>query len=65
MITSQDVRGMYLDLLRTHLTRFGDDDFAPIRAANHPVIRRIFSTLAKRNIRIMRMVPFDRGQAGP
>jgi O-methyltransferase len=60
MITSQDVRVMYLDLLRTHLTRFGDDDFAPIRAANHPVIRRIFSILAKRNIRIMRMVPFDK-----
>jgi len=51
---------MYLDLLRVHLTRFGDDDFAPMRAANHPMIRRGLSVLAKRNIRLVRTIPFDK-----
>jgi O-methyltransferase len=50
---------MYLDLLRRHLTRFGDDDFVPIRAAGYPIVRRALMMLAKRNIRLVRVVPFD------
>ena len=50
---------MYLDLLRKHLTRFGDDDLAAVRAASHPLVRRGFNILAKRNIKIVREVPFD------
>jgi len=54
-----DTRDMYLDLLRRSLTRYGEDDLIPIRAASHPVVRRVFGILAKRNIRVMRAVPFD------
>jgi O-methyltransferase len=50
---------MYLDLLRHHLTRFGDEDFAPIRAAGYPIVRRALMVLAKRNIRLVRVIPFD------
>ena len=51
---------MYLDLLRTHLTRYGDDDLIPIRAARHPLIRRGIGLLARQNIRLMRELPFDK-----
>jgi O-methyltransferase len=64
MLDSQEARTMYLDLLRKHLTRFGDDDFVLIRAARYPVIRQILATLAKHNIRLVRMVPFDMRKRG-
>ena len=58
-MTTLDPRDMYLDLLRSYLTRYGEDELVPIRAASHPVVRRVFGILAKRNIRVMRAVPFD------
>jgi O-methyltransferase len=54
-----DTRDMYLDLLCRSLTGYGEDDLIPIRAAGHPVVRRVFDILAKRDIRVMRAVPFD------
>lgn len=54
-----DARDMYLDLLRSSLTRYGEDELAPIRASNHPVVRRVSGILAKRNIRLVRAIPFD------
>jgi O-methyltransferase len=54
-----DTREMYLDLLRSSLTGFGEDELVPIRAANHPMVRRVFDILAKRNIRVVRAIPFD------
>ena len=54
-----NLRDMYLDLLRISLTRYGEDDLVPIRAASHPVVRRVFGILAQRNIRVMRAIPFD------
>jgi O-methyltransferase len=59
MISTLDVQGMYLDLLRNYLTRYGEDELAPVRATNHPVIRRALNILARRNIKLVRSVPFD------
>lgn len=59
MSTGVDVREMYLDLLRTYLTKYGEDELAPISAANHPLVRRVFSLMARRNIRLARAIPFD------
>jgi O-methyltransferase len=59
MSTMLDVRDMYLDLLRSYLTRYGEDDLAPIRGSNHPIVRRISGILAKHNIRLVRAIPFD------
>ena len=59
MSAMPDVRDMYLDLLRRSLTRYGTAEFVPIRAASHPMVRRVFGILAKRNIRLMREIPFD------
>ncbi len=59
MDTQVDVKDMYLDLLRSYLTKFGEDEFVPIRAAKHPIIRRVLGLMAQRNIRLMRKVPFD------
>jgi O-methyltransferase len=59
MSTMLDVRHMYLDLLRSSLTRYGEDEFVPVRAASRPMVRRVFDILAKRNIRLVRAVPFD------
>lgn len=50
---------MYLDLLRMHLTRFGDDNFVAVRGGNRPLVRWVLSILAERNIKLMRQVPFD------
>src|SRR5271166_2462348 len=58
-MTTLDLRDMYLDLLRSYLTRYGEDELVPIRAAGHPVVRRVFGILAKRNIVVVRAVPFD------
>jgi O-methyltransferase len=60
MATAVDTRSMYLDLLRNYLTRYGENDFAPIRAANRPLRKYILGTLAKRNFHLMREVPFDK-----
>jgi O-methyltransferase len=59
MSTMLDVRDMYLDLLRSYLTRYGEDDLAPIRGSNHPIVRRISGILAKHNIRLVQAIPFD------
>lgn len=50
---------MYLDLLRTSLTRYGDDEFIPLRAASHPLLRRMLNVLAGRGFRLVRECPFD------
>jgi O-methyltransferase len=50
---------MYLDLLRSYLTRYGDDELAPVRAASHPLIRTLLGLLAKRGIQVVRPLPFD------
>jgi O-methyltransferase len=59
MIATPDVRSMYLDLLRTCLTRYGDDEFIPVRAASHPLLRRMLNVLASRGFRLVRECPFD------
>ena len=59
MIDPLEIRKMYLDLLRKHLTRFGDDDLVAVRAANRPLARWGLNILAKRNIKFVREVPFD------
>ena len=64
MLDSQEVHTMYLDLLRKNLTRFGDDDFVPIRAAKYPIVRGILAMLVKHNIRLVRMAPFDLRKRG-
>jgi O-methyltransferase len=50
---------MYLDLLRNYLIRYGDDDVAPVRAANRPLMRILLSLLARRGFQLVRPVPFD------
>jgi O-methyltransferase len=50
---------MYLDLLRRYLTRYGDDELSPVRAASHPLIRRALDVLSSRGFRVMRARPFD------
>jgi O-methyltransferase len=50
---------MYLDLLRSYLTRYGDDDLIPVRAANHPLLRRVLNVLASRGFRVVRERQFD------
>jgi O-methyltransferase len=59
MTTGLDVRTMYLDLLRSHLTRYGDDDMIPVRAAGHPAFRRALNFLTSRGFRLVREYPFD------
>jgi O-methyltransferase len=50
---------MYLDLLRRHLTRYGEDELVPIRAQNNRTIRYALEILAQRNIKVVRTLPFD------
>jgi O-methyltransferase len=59
MVTTLKIQDMYLDLLRNYLTRYGEDELAPIRATNHAIIRRALNALARRNIRVVRSVSFD------
>src|SRR6202050_4574328 len=59
METTLDVRDMYLDLLRSYLTRYGDDELIPVRAASHPVIRSLLKVLANRGFKLVRPLPFD------
>ena len=35
-MTTLDLRDMYLDLLRSYLTRYGEDELVLIRAESHP-----------------------------
>ena len=58
-MTTLDLPDMYLDLLRSYLTRYGEDELVLIRAESHPMVRRVLGILAKRNIRVVRAVPFD------
>lgn len=57
--TDVDVRNMYLDLLRHHLTRYGDDDLVAVRAAGHPLIKRLLHLLAKKDVMLVRYFPFN------
>jgi O-methyltransferase len=50
---------MYLDLLRSYLTRYGDDELVPVRAASHPLIRILLNLFARRGIQVVRPLPFD------
>jgi O-methyltransferase len=59
MTTSVDVKDMYLDLLRSYLTKYGEDEYVRVRADGHPIARRVLGLLAKRNFRVVRAVPFD------
>lgn len=59
MSTTLDVRAMYLDLLRGYLTRYGEDELLPVRAASHPIIRYGLNVLARRGFRLVRPIPFD------
>jgi O-methyltransferase len=59
MTVSLDTRTMYLDLLRNYLTRYGESELVPVRATNHPVLRRVLDLLSKRNIKLVRKLPFD------
>lgn len=54
-----DTRDMYLDLLRSSLTRYGEDELDLISFLHHPIVRRVIGILAKRNIRVVRAIPFD------
>jgi O-methyltransferase len=58
-IRNTDVRNMYLDLLRHYLTRYGDADLIPVQASGHPWIRRILRLLARKDLMLVRHVPFD------
>lgn len=59
MHTTLDAREMYLDLLRNYLTRYGEDELLPVRAASHPLLRYGLNLLAKRGFKLVREVPFD------
>jgi O-methyltransferase len=59
MTVSLDARSMYLDLLRNYLTRYGESELAPVRATNHPVLRRALDLLSRRNLKLVRALPFD------
>src|SRR6267142_589868 len=59
MNRTPDVRSMYLDLLRGYLTRYGDDELAPVRATNHPLVRRALNVLSARGFKLVRALPFD------
>jgi len=50
---------MYLELLRNTLTRYREDELAPILARSNRPIRYILNILAQRNIRLVRTLPFD------
>lgn len=59
MDTTLDLRAMYLDLLRGYLTRYGEDELVPVRAAGRPLIRRALNLLAMRGFKLVRTRPFD------
>jgi O-methyltransferase len=59
MVETLDAKNMYLNLLRHYLTRYGEEEIAPIRGARYPVIRSALKMLSKRNIKVMRTIPFD------
>ena len=59
MDTMLDVRAMYLDLLRNYLTRYGDDELIPVRAASRPLMRTLLNLLSKRGFQLVRHHPFD------
>ena len=54
-----NVRNLHLDLLRNTLTRYGESELAPVRASDHPFIRRALDVLAKRDMKLVRALPFD------
>lgn len=50
---------MYLDLLRNYLTRYGENELVPVRATNHRLVRHALNVMTRRNIKVMRSLPFD------
>jgi O-methyltransferase len=60
MTITVDAQTMYLDLLRNYLTRYGENELAPVRATNHPLLKRILDILAKRDLQLVRKLPFDK-----
>jgi O-methyltransferase len=59
MTVSLDVRPMYLNLPRNYLTRCGESGLVPVRATNHPVLRRALDLLSRCNPRLVRALAFD------
>ena len=59
MIDTLEIRKMYLDLLRKHLTRFGDDNLVAMHVTNRPLVRWVLNILARHNIKLAREFPFD------
>ena len=55
-----DAQAMYLDLLRNYLTRYGESELAPVRATNRPLARRALDLLGRRNLQLVRKLPFDK-----
>jgi len=56
---SLDARSIYLDLPRNYLTRYRESELMPVRATNHPVLRGTLDLLSRRNLRLVRTLPFD------
>jgi len=50
---------MYLDLIRRNLTRYGEDELAPLHATQWPIARRALGVLKKRNLVLARVRRFD------
>jgi O-methyltransferase len=59
MVETLDAKTMYLNLLRHYLTRYGEDELAPIRGANYPVVKSVLKMLSRRNIKVVQTIPFD------
>jgi O-methyltransferase len=59
VVTTSDAQVMYLDLLRSSLTRYGDDELIPLRAVSRPMSRRILNILDRHGLKIVRSRPFD------
>lgn len=61
MVARPDIQSMYLELLRKHLTRYGEDELVPVQALRHPLIRRGLNLLAtKWQLNLAHVRPFDK-----
>ena len=58
MSTTLDARAMYLDLLRSHSTRYGEDELVPVRAASHPIVRHVLKPVHAW-FKLVRVLPFN------
>jgi O-methyltransferase len=50
---------MYLDLLRSSLTRYGEDQLIVVRGKHRPLFRWLLNVIGKRGYKLVRSVPFD------